>query len=306
MDFSKLLFRCSSLGHLLAETKEKSNMQKWIDAKTNYSKLMADLNTMQKFNKDGETISANWKKKNESLISAGKLESELFAVKDNITLSEGAKTHLMDLYVSITTGRNTDIENKYLKKGNAVEEDSITLYSRIKKQMFIKNEERLSNKFIQGTPDTWIGESVHNATFVPDMKSSWDLYTFYRTFTKPLSSLYFWQIVGYMWLTKAKKGSIAYCLVNTPKDFIDAEHKKMYYKMGQPAEGTKKFATFLEFCDDIKKSMTYDDIDYRKRLLEYFVDWSDDYAIKIEKYVIEGREYLSEIHKSLTLKQGLQ
>lgn len=302
MDFSKLLFRCSSLGHLMSETREKSNHQKWVDAKANYSKLIEELNTMQKFNKDGETVSANWKKKNEAVINAGKLESELFAVKDEIALSEGAKTHLMDLYVSATTGRNTDLENRYIKKGNAVEEDALTLYARIKKKMYRKNEEHLRNSFIMGTPDTWEGESVFNADFVPDMKSSWDLYTFYRTFTKPLANIYFWQIVGYMWLTKAKKGSIAFCLVNTPEPLIEAEIKRIWYKMGQPLENNH---VFIEAQNEIRQAMTYDDIDFRKRLLEYFVDWNDDYASKIEKYVIAGRNYLNQLHFELTQKQAI-
>jgi len=301
MDFSKLLFRCSSLGYLLSETREKSNYQKWLDAKANYSKLLDEKNNMQQFNKDGKTLSLNFKKKNDAVIAAGKLETELYAVKDEIILSESAKTHLIDLYVSITTGRNTDIENKYMRKGNEVEEDAITLYSRIKKQMFRKNEEHLKNEYIMGTPDTWIGESIHKSIFVPDMKSSWDLYTFYRTYTKELSKIYFWQSIGYQWLTGAKKGSIAYCLVNTPQPLIDAEIRRIWYKIGQPTENSE---IFQDLVKETTASMTYDDIDYRKRLLEYFVDWQDEYADKIIKYVKAGRLYLAQIHEELTLKQS--
>lgn len=300
MDFSKLLFRCSSLGHLMSETREKSNYQKWVDAKANYSKLLEELNTMQKFNKDGETVSKNWQKKNEAVINAGKLETELFTLKDEITLSEGAKTHLMDLYVSITTGRNTDIENKYIKKGLAVEEDAITLYSRIKKQMFRKNEEHLKNAFIMGTPDMWYGETIQTATKIPDVKASWDVYSFYRTFTKELIRLYFWQSIGYQWLTGARLGSIAYCLVDTPEPLIEAEIKRLWYKLGQPIENDKNF---IDCQLEVRKAMTYGDIDFRKRLLEYEVEWSDEYPAKIEKYVIAGRAYLAKIHEDLQLKQ---
>jgi len=284
----------------MSEGREKSNYQKWVDAKANYSKLLEEFNTMQKFNKDGVTISANWKKKNEAVINAGKLETELYAVKDEITLSEGAKTHLMDLYVSITTGRNTDIENKYIKKGLAVEEDAITLYSRIKKQMFKKNEEHLRNDFIMGTPDIWYGETIETATKIPDVKASWDVYTFYRTFTKELIRLYFWQSIGYQWLSGARLGSIAYCLVNTPEPLIEAEVKRMWYKLGQPLETDKNFID----CEiEIRKAMTYDDIDFKKRLLEYEVEWSEDYPEKIKKYVIAGRNYLDKIHSDLKAKQ---
>lgn len=302
MDFSKLLFRCSSLGHLMSETREKSNLDKYKDAVALKAKLIEEHAAMSEFNKDGKTQSANWIKKKEAILKADALMRELELIKDEITLSEGAKTHLVDLYVSITTGRNTDIENKYIKKGLAVEEDAITLYSRIKKQMFTKNEEHLKNDFIMGTPDIWYGESIFKADEVPDIKSSWDVYTFYRTFSKQLHNLYFWQSIGYQWLTGARKGSIAYCLVNTPEPLIEAEIKKIWYKMGQPLENDK---TFIEAQDEIRKSMTYDDIDYRKRLLEYNVEWSDEYPEKIKKYVIAGRKYLAQLHEDLKVKQGV-
>lgn len=300
--FDKLLFRCSSLGYLMSETREKSNLEKYKDAISLKSKLIEEHGLMNEFNKDGKTHSANWLKKKEAILKADTLMRELELVKDEITLSEGAKNHLMDLYVSITTGRNTDIENKYIKKGLAVEEDAITLYSRIKKQMFTKNEEHLKNDFIMGTPDIWYGESLKTATKIPDVKASWDVYTFYRTFTKELLKLYFWQSIGYQWLTGARQGSIAYCLVNTPETLIEAEIKRIWYKMGQPLENDKNF---IEAQDEIRKAMTYDDIEFKKRLLEYEVEWSDEYPTKIQKYVIAGRKYLAQIHSDLQAKQGI-
>lgn len=300
MDFSKLLFRCSSLGHLMSETREKSNLDKYNDAVSLKAKLIEEHSLMNQFNKDGVTPSANWLKKKEAILKADALINELSLIKDEITLSEGAKTHCMDLYVSITTGRNTDIENKYIKKGNAVEEDAITLYSRVKKQMFKKNEEHLKNDFIMGTPDIWYGETIQTASHIPDIKASWDCYTFYRTFTKELSRLYFWQDIGYQWLSGARKGSIAYCLVNTPQPLIDAEIKRMWYKIGQPSEDSQ---IYNEMVKEITEAMTYDDIPFKKRLLEYDVEWSDEYPIKIQKYVLAGRKYLAEIHKKLTEKQ---
>jgi len=220
MDFSKLLFRCSSLGHLLSETREKSNLDKYKDAVISLAKHKEEYSSMSKYNKDGITPSKLAENKLEKIKSIDLEVRNLEKTKDEITLSDGAKTHLIDLYVSITTGRNTDIENKYIKKGNAVEEDAITLYARVKKQMFRKNEEHLKNEYIMGTPDTFLGEGIQNATFVPDMKSSWDLYTFYRTFAKELSRLYFWQDIGYQWLTGARKGSIAYCSITPSTIFV--------------------------------------------------------------------------------------
>jgi hypothetical protein len=70
-------------------------------------------------------------------------------------LSETTKTHLIDVYVANRYGRQEDIQSKFIEKGLAVEEDSITLYSRIKKDFYKKNEDHLKNSWIKGTPDLY-------------------------------------------------------------------------------------------------------------------------------------------------------
>lgn len=300
MDFSKYLFRASALAHLLADTKEKSNLDKYNDGVALLDKLKSEYSAMDKVTKKGEP----------SKLAENKLEKikaldldvrALEAVKDEVTLSDGAKTHLMDIYIRETTGRKTEIENRYIKKGLQCEEDAITLYSRVKKSFFKKNETHLKNLFIMGTPDIFEGESIHSATRIPDIKTSWDIFTFYRTFTKKLATLYFWQIIAYMWLTGARKGSVAYCLVDTPEPLIKSELNRLWYKLGQPNENSE----IMEQAEkELHKNMTYADIDFRKRVLEYEVEWSDEYPIKIEKYVKAGRKYLAEIHEQLTLKQS--
>ncbi len=47
-------------------------------------------------------------------------------------LGETCKGHLIDVYVSNKYGRNTDISNRYIQKGNQVEEDAITLTAGLK------------------------------------------------------------------------------------------------------------------------------------------------------------------------------
>jgi len=46
-------------------------------------------------------------------------------------LSETAKGHCIDVFVSWKYGRREEIQSKFLDKGNAREEDAITLVSRI-------------------------------------------------------------------------------------------------------------------------------------------------------------------------------
>lgn len=212
-------------------------------------------------------------------------------------LSEGAKTHLVDIFVHLKYGRQTDISNKYIEKGLACEEDGITLFSRIKKTFFKKNEEHLTNGVIKGTPDLFTGKSIHKADTVIDIKVSWDIYTFFRTQTKKINSLYYWQLQGYMWLTGAKSSTLAYTLVDTPELFLMDEKRKLFYRMNA---GTEENPDYIEACNELEKSMRYDDIPIKERLLTFEVLRNDEDINRLSDKVIKCRQYLSELQDKLS------
>lgn len=145
-------------------------------------------------------------------------------------LSETTKTNLVDIYTSERYNRFTDISSKYLAKGNDVEEDSITLLSRLTRTYLKKNEDHLKNAYVKGTPDLFIGPEITRAERIRDTKSSWDIFTFNRSINKPLDDKYYWQGTGYMWLTGAQVCNIDFCLVNTPYHIIEGELRKESFK----------------------------------------------------------------------------
>jgi len=218
------------------------------------------------------------------------------ADKEAGNLSESAKTNCIDVYVSAKYGRNTDIQTKYMTKGNQVEEDSITLYSRLHKKFYKKNEEHLKNNFVMGTPDLFTGESIHNAQTVIDIKSSWDLYTFHRTNSKDINPIYWWQLQTYMWLTGASKAYLAYCLVNTPVAMIEEEKRRLFYKMNV---ATTEDPLYLEACDELELSMIYDDIPLHERLIEYEIPRDDDAISRLAGKVIKAREFIQDYENKL-------
>lgn len=297
MNFDKYLFRASSLGRLMSEGKEKSNLDKYNDSVSSLEKLKAEYAEMPKTLKDGLTPAKSAIAKLEKIKEKDLEVRELEKIKDEIILSDGAKTFLMDVYIQETTGRKIDISNKYIEKGLGQEENSITLYSKIKKKFFKKNETHLKNLFIKGTPDVFEGNSIHECEVVTDIKSSWDVYTFYRTFTAKLNPIYFWQLIAYMWLTNAKKGTLAYCLVDTPEPLIQTELNRLWYKLGQPNWDSE---IMVNAEKELIKSMTYGDIEINKKVLEYKIEWDDSYPEKIQKYVDAGRKYLNKIHLDIT------
>lgn len=211
-------------------------------------------------------------------------------------LSEGAKTHLIDVYVANKYGRQTDISNKYIQKGLQVEEDAITLYSRVKKRYFKKNDQHLSNKFIKGTPDLYTGLEVTAADEVIDIKSSWDIYTFFRVHTKDINSIYYYQLQAYMALTGAAKATLAYCLVNTPDTFLNDEKRKLLWRMNVATEENKDY---IQACEELEKSMIYDDIPLRERVIEFEVQRNNDEIEAMYAKVEKCREYLKELENTI-------
>ena len=229
----KILFRCSSLGHLMVEPKAKSE-----------------------------------------------------------TLSETTKTHLIDKFVSHKYGRQTDISNKYIAKGLEVEEDSLTLYTRFKKiydKPSRKNEQWLKNEFICGTPDLFYGESIEKSDHVVDLKSSWDIFTFFRTKSKKLNPMYYWQLQGYMALTGAKQATLAYCLIDTPDAMINDEKRKLLWKMGVTTEDN---ADYQEACIEIEKLCLYSDIPLEERVLETVIERNEEDINRLYTRIEQCREYL--------------
>lgn len=219
------------------------------------------------------------------------------ADKDAGNLSETAKTHLIDIFVSKKYNRQNNIQNKYIQKGLMVEEDSITLYSRVKKQFFKKNKERISNEFITGEPDLYEGTNILKADVIIDAKSSWDIFTFFRTKTKPVNSDYYWQGQGYMALTGAKKFILAYCLVNTPGILINDEKRRLLYKMGVATEENEDF---IQACEELERLMKYDDIPMQERVIEFEIERNEDDIQAACANVIKCRKYLNELEQSFS------
>lgn len=204
------------------------------------------------------------------------------------TLSETCKNHLVDLFVADKYNRHTDTFNKYVEKGLAVEEDSITLYSRVKKKFFKKNDQRLTNKYINGEPDLFEGIEIKEAESIIDIKSSWDLYTFMRTKFASVNKHYWWQLQGYMALTGAKRSVLAYCLTNTPAQMIFDEQRKLMWRMGI---ATSENEEYQKACAELERNMTYDDIPLKDRVHEIEIPRDDESIEKIYKKIEDCREY---------------
>lgn len=196
-------------------------------------------------------------------------------------LSETTKTYLLEWRVSEKYGRTKDASNKYIEKGLAVEEDSITILTLSDGVMRLKNEKHYSDEHLTGTPDIVTPDEVI------DVKSAWDIWTFHKSKFGPINKAYWWQVQGYMALTGRPSARVVHCLVDTPPALIEDEKRRLAYKIGTDSPDLS------EALESIDKAMTFGDIPRAERLHTFTVT-RDDVAIDaIRARVEECRKYLA-------------
>jgi hypothetical protein len=231
--------------------------------------------------------------------SLGVLMTNAQGKKDTKTveeIGETAKSYLLECWISEHYKREKDITNKYLEKGTLQEEESITLYSRVTKRFYKKNTETIQNDYFIGTPDLYDGESILKALEVTDLKTSWDIFTFFAVFVKPINPKYEWQVNAYCDLTGAKIGRLAYCLVNTPDHLINDEKRRLAWQMGLiDAEANE------EYCKKAAKidfNNRFDDIPIQERYIEFSFPRNDDKIEQAHLRVPLWREFLQRLENS--------
>ena len=152
--------------------------------------------------------------------SLGRLMTEPRSKSES--LSETAKALCLELFIEKKYGRRKYFDSKYMVKGREVEENGITAYNvHVIKTTgeyveINKNTERRTNDFITGEPDIITPK-------LADIKSSWDIFTFWDSKTKALNKDYFWQLHGYMMLFGHDEADLVYTLQNTPEEIVKRE-----------------------------------------------------------------------------------
>lgn len=198
-------------------------------------------------------------------------------------LSETTKSYLRELWIKEMYGREKlDRANKYTIKGVLVEPDSMSLVEEVTKETYFKNTAQLENEFISGKPDIICKDGDKNCTGIKDTKSSWDIWTFAKVTEKSAHSDYFYQMLGYMWLTGSDNAELLYCLVNTPESIITDELYRLSFKLGDdPA-----------VQEMIRKNYIFDDIPAEKRLKRFKFDFDSIIVESVKNKIYLSRDYM--------------
>ncbi len=217
----------------------------------------------------------------DKLMTNPKSKSEL--------LSATTKSVLDEIFIREFYGREKIVVSKYMEKGTERENDSISLYRQFRQEFMVKNEEKLSNKFLTGTPD------IIQSSIVVDIKTCWDIFTFFAKDPIDAKKTYYWQLVGYMMLTKKKKATLAYCLVDNDEYTIYQEVKKIQYTRG--LDEIKDQEELLKIEEQIRKNNTYSDIPTSQKVKEYHFELDTEDIDELKNRIILWREYLNSLYQ---------
>jgi hypothetical protein len=188
---------------------------------------------------------------------AGKLMTN--ARSKTETISETAKTYIQEWIKEQIYGVKKEISNKYITKGNEMEDQAIdAAISWLNLDWNMKNEEYFNDDFFQGTPDLIYPD------FIVDIKNSWDCWTFPLFEEEIPTKDYFYQLQVYMHLTGRKKAKLVYVLLDTPSTFNTPE-------------------------------ITYCDVDIKYRIKVYEIDYDFAVVEELQKRVINAREYINNL-----------
>jgi len=213
---------------------------------------------------------------------------------DRNAIGDTCAKELLKIYSQEVYGRKKDITTKQMDKGIQVEDESISLFSKVTGEFYFKNDERLENEWFCGHPDIYKGDNILNAEELYDIKSSWELDTFLPKLLEAPDKGYVAQLNCYYDLTGAKSGGIVYCLASAPMNIVESEKKGLLWKMNVATEYAPEY---IKAVEEMTKLMIFDDIDYRERVIAIKVDRDEELIQKMKDKVPVLRQWLKDFHQ---------
>jgi hypothetical protein len=198
-------------------------------------------------------------------------------------LSQTAKTYVEELAKEHLFGIKKVFKSRYTDKGNEVEEQAIELTEDVLGFEFLtKNENYYQNDFIKGTPD------IITTSLVIDVKSSWSGDTFPFFESELPNKDYYYQVMGYMWLTGKKNALISYCLINTPEEIVNDEIRRT-------AWGKYEIEPSEETIRDVMALHSFDHIPKDRRVKAFHVEYNEGVVNEMKTRIEHCRTYFNEL-----------
>jgi len=199
------------------------------------------------------------------------------------TLSETAKSYIQDLFKERELGIYKEFSSRYTDKGLEMEDQAIQFASEVLNWDFVvKNTERFNNEWLTGEPD------INTDNLLADIKCSWSGSTF-PLFDETLKNKdYYYQLQGYMMLTRHDTSELVYCLMNTPHQIVEDEVRRQHWKLNLIDED-------LDVRQAVQEMHNFDQIPNNLRVKRFIVQKDEAAQEKIKERVEIAREYYNQL-----------
>ena len=278
-NFSKLKINCCSLPVLMTTS--------------NTSRPLSD-------SQEAEFIKLNSKEKDKLTVNQEEKLEAFIKRKENLlkgdAFSTTATSELKNIYalakygkapVSISKDYSTPILN-----GIMSEHESLKLFSELDGIDYKRHKKTISNSYIKGQIDAFVGKSVKKCSKVIEIKTAANMQSLVTSIGyEELLRKYKWQLAGYLYLTGAEVGEIIHCVVTYPEKIINEEIKKFKFKAvnwGMPIEYIEREIEKIRF------NLTFDDIPAEERVIRVRLERNEEDILMIKNKVKATRKWLSD------------
>lgn len=270
--------RCSSIGDIMTEPKEKSPMANYIDKVAQIKATEEKYNAIG--NKETKTALGVLDKLNQYKAELPELERH----KDDLHLSKTCIS-VLDQWVKEQPefyGRQKEFTSKYTDKGIECEDEAIQfLANHYNWGSVSKNMTRFEDdEHIEGTPD------IIRANSIEDVKCPWWCFSFPLFDNQMPNKDYEWQGHGYMTIANKPSFGLHYVLMDAPERFIDMQARKEATRLGMDE-------VEYDLFEEVRAKMTYSHLPAKLRVKSFLFEQNKIAELAIRERVEQCRKYIA-------------
>lgn len=207
-------------------------------------------------------------------------------------LSQTAKSMIEERFLELRYGARKPVVTDEMLKGHICESDSVRLLDEvlpIDEYRKLYNGPRGKNKYFAGTCDILLSDAVE------DIKSSYNLYTFFKVRESNIPDTYYAQGQVYMDLFERNTFRLCYVLTSTPPELLSSEERKLLWKYNG-----EESADYQEALEQLWSIHNVDHIPAHDRVKVFEFQRDEAYLQELKNRVVKAREYYSTL--SLNMK----
>lgn len=173
----------------------------------------------------------------------------------------------------------------FLKKGTDMEGEAVELLSKIDSESYVLQTETISNEYLVGRCDIITKDKVI------DTKISWNVNSFLKSRTTPLTAKYWYQMQGYMELYNVSEAEVVFLLLNTPPELIEREKVKLVNRFMMGEIDREKYELDLS---NIESAFTYSNLPIKRRYFRYKIKRESQIFDLVYRKVEKARNWMQE------------